>query len=266
MLAFVETPEWLDRLYEEQRSIARDMFGELERFGQVERVRREVNLLSSTEHCIAFVRSGIFQYFQSDRMVRLYGEGTWMAFPPVRELNTCRLMSEFAADIVRFDRRTFDEILLEEPSIQVKWFEHELLEHRLMLSLCGLYATENAHPTVTFQHYDAGDRILRQGDPGGSILELLDGTVSVRVDGVETGKVQPGEFLGEISFLTHSHRVASAFAETPCLVQSIATDDFIRLIRSRPQMALVLARTLAVRLTRLNQKVVETIQSQSKVG
>jgi CRP-like cAMP-binding protein len=65
-----------------------------------------------------------------------------------------------------------------------------------------------------------GERILRQGLTGAGFFVVLDGGVSVRVDGEERATLGRGEFFGEVSILLGESPVADvvAVAATRCLV------------------------------------------------
>ena len=47
------------------------------------------------------------------------------------------------------------------------------------------------------ESFAAGQRILRQGFSGSGFFVILDGEVSVRVDGVDVARLARGEFFGE---------------------------------------------------------------------
>lgn len=48
----------------------------------------------------------------------------------------------------------------------------------------------------TWEASDAGDTLIRRGDPGDVIRVLLSGAVSFRVEGTEVGTVGPGQLVG----------------------------------------------------------------------
>ena len=51
------------------------------------------------------------------------------------------------------------------------------------------------------ESFPAGQRILRQGFAGGGFFIILDGEVSVRIDGQDITRLGKGDFFGEISLL-----------------------------------------------------------------
>lgn len=59
-----------------------------------------------------------------------------------------------------------------------------------------------------------GKRVLRQGISGGAFYIILEGEVSVIIDGGERARLGRGEFFGEISALLGSVPIADVRAET----------------------------------------------------
>jgi CRP/FNR family transcriptional regulator, cyclic AMP receptor protein len=76
-----------------------------------------------------------------------------------------------------------------------------------------------------FFAYERGEVIIREGNHDTSFYILLSGSISI-VKGskkVAIGKVEAGDFFGEISFLTKQPRTASAIADETAIV--IRVDD-----------------------------------------
>jgi CRP-like cAMP-binding protein len=67
-----------------------------------------------------------------------------------------------------------------------------------------------------------GQRIIRQGFAGTGFFVVMDGEVSVVIDGQERSRLGRGEFVGEVSVLLGEPPVADVVASGPvrCLVLS----------------------------------------------
>ena len=63
-----------------------------------------------------------------------------------------------------------------------------------------------------------GAILTRQGDPGDELFLVLDGLVSVDVDGHALGEVGPGAILGERALLEGGKRTSTLTAVTPVRV------------------------------------------------
>jgi CRP/FNR family transcriptional regulator, cyclic AMP receptor protein len=68
--------------------------------------------------------------------------------------------------------------------------------------------------------FGQGERVLRQGFSGSGFYVILDGSATIRVDGVDRQALRPGDYFGEISCLLGVPPVADIVAERPlrCLV------------------------------------------------
>ena len=68
--------------------------------------------------------------------------------------------------------------------------------------------------------FPEGERILRQAMSGSAFYVILDGEVSVQVDGQERARLGRGDFFGEVSILLGESPVADVVARGPvrCLV------------------------------------------------
>ena len=73
-----------------------------------------------------------------------------------------------------------------------------------------------------------GTLLTEQGQPGGDIYLLLDGLLSVWVDGAEIGELGPGAVLGERALLERGRQTATLRAVTRCVIAIAAKDQIDR--------------------------------------
>jgi CRP-like cAMP-binding protein len=97
----------------------------------------------------------------------------------------------------------------------------------------------------------AGHVMMQPGQEGAGLFVMLEGEVNVELPGGQVVSCGPGEFIGELSLLVeglvHTGRVRAA---TPVRCLAIGRDDFDRLLRTYPQVAVPMLRVLARRLAR----------------
>jgi len=75
----------------------------------------------------------------------------------------------------------------------------------------------------------AKDTLLtEQGEPGGDVYLLLDGVLSVWVDGAQVGELGPGAVVGERALLEDGRRTATLRAVTGCVIATAARDQIDR--------------------------------------
>ncbi len=80
------------------------------------------------------------------------------------------------------------------------------------------------------EEYEAGARVIRQGDPGDKFYLIRQGTVDVIVESAGSRRVvatlADGNFFGEAALLTGEPRNASVFAKTDTVLYALGKDDF----------------------------------------
>ena len=90
------------------------------------------------------------------------------------------------------------------------------VESALERELSATIMRSGAKPKV--RQVAAGHNLVEQGDSGDDLFLLLDGVLSVDVDGKALAEVGPGAILGERALLEGGHRTATLRAVTPCRV------------------------------------------------
>ena len=101
------------------------------------------------------------------------------------------------------------------------------------------------------QQIEAGERFIRQGDPGDSCYIIRKGTCVARVekdgDLHTVGRMQEGDIVGEMAILTGEPRSAHVDAETDMQVWGITRDQFDVLVELHPELRMILTEVIANR-------------------
>jgi CRP-like cAMP-binding protein len=107
----------------------------------------------------------------------------------------------------------------------------------------------------------AGDRIVRQGEPGDTLFVLLSGIAEAVRDerpDAPLATLGAGDPFGEMGFLTETRRTASVIARTPCEAVVLSGDGLRGYLARQPAVAakvlLNLSRVLAQRLADMNRR------------
>jgi CRP-like cAMP-binding protein len=110
---------------------------------------------------------------------------------------------------------------------------------------------ENLVDTFDEQMFSEGEKVVRQGLAGPGFYVILDGTASIRVDGVDRATLRPGDFFGEISCLLGELPVADIVALRPlrCLVLPAAALEPFLLAHPRVLYRLLQGEARKVRTT-----------------
>jgi putative ABC transport system ATP-binding protein len=76
------------------------------------------------------------------------------------------------------------------------------------------------------RHYDAGDTIIRKGDPGEDFFLVSDGEVDIIRADREVARLGPGDFFGEVSLITGEPRNATVVAQNAVETYVLGKTDF----------------------------------------
>jgi CRP-like cAMP-binding protein len=90
---------------------------------------------------------------------------------------------------------------------------------------------------LAIEEYQAGDVLMRQGEPGTTFIILLDGVVAVsrhdRGESHTVGRAGRGSILGELALLTQGRRHATVRAETS-VRSAVGDEDAFELLLDAP--------------------------------
>lgn len=102
------------------------------------------------------------------------------------------------------------------------------------------------------KHYESGDTIFCENDPGDALYVLLSGEVEVTKKGVVITKLESGDHFGELALIDRFPRSASITATQPALCLLMSRQKFYDLIREYSPLSVkllwCLARVCSVRL------------------
>jgi hypothetical protein len=136
-------------------------------------------------------------------------------------------------------------------------------------------ALQEMFATAEERTYQAGDALLRQGDPGDALLVLLEGSARARLRDEHgshwVGRFTSGDVVGEMALVTREPRTADVIAESPVRVLLLPTATFDRLATRHLELCMVLTNVVADRLGQgardgLGGKVVDAFRIVRCVG
>jgi CRP-like cAMP-binding protein len=108
--------------------------------------------------------------------------------------------------------------------------------------------------TMSEEAFPAGQRILRQGFSGSGFFVILDGEVSVRVDGSDVARLAKGDFFGEISLLLGEPPVADVMTVGPVVALQLAGPDLRAFLLAYPPVMYRMLQSVSRRLERANRR------------
>jgi len=95
---------------------------------------------------------------------------------------------------------------------------------------------ESLVDTFGEETYVEGDRVLRQGLTGSSFYVILDGSASIRVDGVDRTSLRAGDYFGEISCLLGVPPTADIVARGTLRCLVLAAQELEPFLVAHPQV------------------------------
>ena len=100
----------------------------------------------------------------------------------------------------------------------------------------------------------AGETIITQGERLRHAYVVEDGTAKVEIDGRARDEVGPGDVLGELSMFDPAPAAATVTATSECRLLVIGFAPFEQAVRSSPDLAVALLRTMAQRFHQRDER------------
>jgi len=98
------------------------------------------------------------------------------------------------------------------------------------------------------RRFPAGSEIVAEGDTAGRLYVIRSGSATVNVHGTEVGSIGPGAVFGEIALIDRGRRAAQVVAVTDVDTYSLASFNFLPLVRENPDIAYKLLLAMCARL------------------
>ncbi|KAJ9637959.1 uncharacterized protein PV06_04540 [Exophiala oligosperma] len=129
------------------------------------------------------------------------------------------------------DRLTFRRILMDNAFQKRKMYEGFLEEVPLLASLKPYERSKIADALETVK-FNAGDKIITEGEPGDAFYLLESGEANAFKQGIDKSvkDYHRGDFFGELALLDDKPRAATVVAKTAVKVAKLGRDGFKRLL------------------------------------
>ena len=90
--------------------------------------------------------------------------------------------------------------------------------------------------------------IMKEGEGGVFMYVVLKGRVAISIQSSLVERVGPGGLFGEMALVDQSRRAASASAITDCSLLAINRNDFLALVKAKPEFGVAMLKGIAERL------------------
>jgi CRP-like cAMP-binding protein len=126
--------------------------------------------------------------------------------------------------------------------------------------------TEELARKMKMSRFNAGEKIINQGDKGSSMYVILSGCVKVHDMEFVIAEMQEGNFFGEFSMLDDEPRSLSVSAAGPTITGSISQSDFYVILSKHPEVTREMIHAILKRLRNQNQQIIHQLkQRQSEL-
>ncbi|MBD3422176.1 MAG: cyclic nucleotide-binding domain-containing protein [Chitinivibrionales bacterium] len=255
MLTIVDVPQEVSSRYQQSKQLAAQLFASVRGKQEEVAVPAQTSLKDAYPSRIVYIVNGMVKYLYNDKFIRFYSTGDILDLSS--NTTVCsEVISEFAIKALVLERDEFRQLLTVEDNSLSLWMDYQQATSEIMHALTSLFTSADFKPDIDMRQYHPGAVIIRQGDNPDSLFEMIEGAADVYLNSTKVGEIGRGEVFGEISFLAASPRTASVTATRQCLVQAINGADFEKIVTYRPALIYSLSKTLAKRLTDVNEKLI----------
>jgi CRP-like cAMP-binding protein len=106
---------------------------------------------------------------------------------------------------------------------------------------------------ASVKKYPANKAVIRQGEPGGEMYFILDGSVYIRLciaekEELTVGELYSGETFGEIALFDEQPRTATVVTAEPCEFLVLTRGVFNDYLMAKPHVAIQLLKVMSRRL------------------
>ncbi len=141
------------------------------------------------------------------------------------------------------------------------WRGRSVARHALICAKLYHAGPSPCHlPGCPYVAFEAGEIIVREGDPGTEAFVIETGTVDVRRHGedgrsVGLARLGPGDWFGEMGVLLEEPRAATIVASSPVRARRLPREAFEQAMADDPAHAIQLMRQLAARLRDVDRRI-----------
>jgi CRP-like cAMP-binding protein len=255
MLALADIPLFIKELYHRQKTAVESMMADIDdKIKKTVTIAPEINAVKQIgDYYFCFIKEGFFKLHIQNKLVRFYSDSDILILDHIR-YDDYEYLAEFPAVLIAVPTDAFLQKLQENSNLLNQWLAILHTEASLNIFLSSCYKSQDTALDFTIRHYQNNEIIITENETAESFFEMIDGQAAALKNGIQIGKINAGEFFGEISFLTDNPRSATIRAVGDCMVRVIDKIYFSELIKNNPGFMINIAQTLAKRLLACNQE------------
>lgn len=203
---------------------------------------------------IALIEEGVIYATNNDQTAFVLQKGDFLFHCSQSLDQGIQLISEDCVALKLLNPTRLSEDFSSNAPLLQAWQTMLLLQTAMFANAYTDNLKVGVRPTAGFIHAKAGETIIHEGDSADEVFTLLKGKAKAISGETEVGQVLEGEIFGALAALTNSKRNASVVAETDCTVMSVPKEQFIDLVKARPETCLDMINSMARQISELNFK------------
>lgn len=113
---------------------------------------------------------------------------------------------------------------------------------------------ERLEKMARVRKFNAGDKIVSEGDEGVGFFLINTGEVSVARGGTNLATLRPGQFFGEMALFDNYRRSATVTAVGPTECIAMLRSDFVAEVRANADLAIAMLSVMARRVHEADER------------
>ena len=256
MLAFLDLPEYVEKLNKKSKEISSKIYQLVEDKMFYKEIKAHTNLVDSYASTLFYCKEGIYKLKKNNKLIRFFSSKDIINMNQFRERGFT-IQSDFKTFGYFININDFLRLTDRDSRLTKLYSDFNTTQANILYNLCAINMSDAYKPRVNLRRYSKGEHIIKEGDDPSEIYLMIDGRAKVVVKNVVIGNINSSEIFGEFGFFIEQKRTASVVAETNCLINVLEKHEFSKLIKTRPEMMIKITKTLAKRVVDLNQEVVK---------
>ncbi|WP_065261602.1 Crp/Fnr family transcriptional regulator [Pseudomonas bananamidigenes] len=188
------------------------------------------------------------------RALLYWQEGDLIGLQQGPEWADCILCCDAPVSLQPFRRNDLFQHLRSDPARLDSFLNYLLGQMALLTHAVAELKPREFRSTNGFKRVEAGEVLIREGDPADHVFVIIEGHAQAFVGGHKVGDVPRDEIFGAMAIFTGEPRNATVVACEPSTVMLIPGDQFLSMTRSNPKIAHSLIESMARRIDQLNRQ------------
>lgn len=212
--------------------------------------------------CFFVILQGEVDVLQNQKSIRILKEGDIFGLENffLKRAYTTTVQALSPVRVASYDSELMKEIIYTQPRLTEKILDSLVSQLEQTTQVAEKHISLENQVELPIQVFQDGEIIIKEGTPGIDFYRLMEseGGLSVIKGGKEIGRItEPGEYFGEMSSLLKFQRTATVKSIGRSEVKVFPGEKLEEILESYPQIAKNIIKTLALRLSEGDKKLVE---------